>query len=174
VAATLYRYKFTGPTAASIARCVPGAIVVGALSPTPYLDVTADSLSKSDLDDYMETQGYVFDSTAPTNTPAQSAAGSDANKRLLEKFISGAAEGWPSGVYREVTGGVFPSAVTWWTSSAKVTKIADAVYTRNGSQQATTVVWKMYASDGTTVLSTITDVIAYTNGAEVSRTRTIA
>jgi hypothetical protein len=96
------------------------------------------------------------------------------NARLLEKFISSPAEGWPSGIYREVTGGVFPSALTWWTSSAKTTKVVEAVYTRNGAQQATTVQWKMYASNGTTVLSTITDTIVYTNGAESSRTRTIA
>jgi hypothetical protein len=174
MAATVYRYKFDGPSLTGLSRYVTGAVVRGSLSPVQYVDVTCDSTVKSDLDDFMLSQGFSFDSTAPATTVQAAASGADANKRLLEKFISGAAEGWPSGVYRKVTGGIFPSAVTWWTSSAMTTKIAEATYTRDGAQRATTVQWKMYAADGTTVLSTITDALVYAQGVEVSRTRTIA
>lgn len=171
MAATVYRYKHNGPPLADISRCVPGALVLGTLSPTPYLDVTADSLYKADLDDFMATKGFTFDSASPVTTPAQSAAGSDANRRLLEKFISAPAEGWPSNIYREITGSPFISNVAWWTDSSKSTKIVDVTYTRNAANQATTIVWKMYAANGTTILSTITDTVVYADGAETSRTR---
>lgn len=174
MAATVYRYKFVGPRLADIGKFVTGALAEGTLSPAQYVDVTCDNTVKTDMDDYMLSKGFTFDSTSPTTTPAQASSSAEENKRLLEKFISAPAEGWPSNVYREVTGSPFPSAVTWWTSSAKTTKIAEAIYTRNGAQQATTVQWRMYASNGTTVLSTITDTITYTNGMEATRTRSIA
>ena len=154
-------------------RFVTGSIALGTLSPAQFVDVSCDSLVKTDMDDYMGSKGFVYVSTAPTTTPAQAASGSEANKRLLENFIDAPAEGWPSGVYREATGTLYPSAITWWTSSAKTTKIVEKLITWTGVTP-TAVQWKLYDSTGTTVLSTITDTIAYSGVFETSRTRTIA
>ena len=79
-----------------------------------------------------------------------------------------------SGAYRVETGGVFPSAVTWWTSNAMTMKIVSKTITRDGSQNPTVEVWQFYdPADGTTVLKTVTDTISYSGVIETSRTRVI-
>jgi len=174
MAVHIYRYRATGPSMGELGREVPGTPALSGSS-NSYMDISLDSANLADLTDAMAARGWVYDSTDPTTTPAQAVASSDSNKRLLEKFISAPAAGWPSGVFEEVTYvSSFPSVVTWWTSSAKTTKIADATYTRNGAQQATTVVWRMFAADGTTVLETATDTLAYSNGTMTTRTRVIS
>jgi hypothetical protein len=173
VAATVYRYRGSGPPLTALRTFVPGAIVQGTISPAPYVDITCDSSYKTDLDDYMSTQGFTYDSTAPTTTTAQASASSDSNKRLLEKFINAPSEGWPTGVYKETTGTVFPTAIIWWTSSGKTAKIMEKDITWTGASP-TTIVSKMYAADGSTVISTITDTITYSGPFETSRSRTIA
>lgn len=85
----------------------------------------------------------------------------------------GPAEGFASGAYREVTGTVFPSAVVWWESSSKLKKIVERLLTWTGVN-LTTDQWKVYDTDGSTVLATITDAISYSGVFETSRTRTIA
>ena len=169
---SVYRYIYAGPSQTGLQTSVPGGPAAGATAPALYFDVTVTSGSLLDLNDYMLTQGYTYVSTDPTTTPAQDAQA--ANIRFLERFINGPAEGWPSGVYREMTGGVFPTALTWWTTSGKTTKIVQATYTRDSLKRATSVVWVMYAANGTTVLATITDAITYSGAFETSRTRTIA
>ena len=171
--ATVYRYKFVGPLISDIGKYVTGALALGTLSPIQYVDMTCDNTVKSDLDDYMLKMGFTFDSTAPTTTTAQAASSAEENKRLLERFINAPAEGWPSNIYREVTGTVFPSAIIWWTSAAKTTKIVEQLFTYTGVNP-TVIQWKLYASNGTTVLSTITDTITYSGVFETSRVRTIA
>ena len=96
-----------------------------------------------------------------------------ANLRKLERFIDAPAEGWATGAYREVTGGAFPSLVVWWESAAKLKKIMQTTYTRNGSQQATTVEHIVYQSDGSTPAKTVTDTVTYSGAYETSRTRAI-
>ena len=173
MAATVYRFKGSGPPLTALGTYVPGALVLGTISPAPYVDITCDSSYLSDLTDYMAVQGFVYDSTAPTTTTAQAAASAESNKRVLEKFIEAPAEGWPTGVYKETTGTVFPTAIIWWTTSGKTAKIVSKGITWTGAFP-TTIVWKMYAADGTTVLATITDTISYSGPFETSRTRSIA
>lgn len=116
--------------------------------------------------------------TPATMTLAQVFSGSfteNAHKsvRDLIHFIdNGPADGFASNSYCEISGGVFPTSVIWYTSPAKTQKIVETTYTRNGSQQATTIVWKMYASNGVSVLVTLTDSISYSGAFEASRTRT--
>lgn len=98
-------------------------------------------------------------------------AGSSDNKLLY--FIGAPAEGWASGAYRTITGGAFPSNMTWWTSSAQTARIMESNYTRNAQKQATTIEHKLYATDGTTVISTITESVVYSGVLELNRTRTI-
>jgi hypothetical protein len=73
MAATVYRYKQTGPNVNKIAGQVPGAISLTATG-NYFIDVTADSAYKADLDDVMAAQGWTYVSTAPTDTPAAAAA----------------------------------------------------------------------------------------------------
>lgn len=89
----------------------------------------------------------------------------------IERFINGPAN--LSGLYREVTGGVWPSNVCWYTDNTKTKKVFEQVYTRNGNQQATTIEHKVYASDGVLVIATATDTITYVNAFESTRTRVI-
>jgi hypothetical protein len=88
---------------------------------------------------------------------------------LLETFASGA--------YREVDAGTpltFPLSIIWWESSAKTQKIVELTVTRNAAQSPTTLEWKVYATDGTTVTQTVTDTITYTSDVfEATRTRVI-
>jgi hypothetical protein len=94
-------------------------------------------------------------------------------RQLIHFIDNGPANGFASGAYRENTGTVFPSAIIWWTSAAKTHKIVEKLLTYTGAF-ATTIQWKVYDTDGSTVLATVTDVVSYTGAFETSRTRTIA
>jgi uncharacterized protein (DUF697 family) len=72
-----------------------------------------------------------------------------------------------------VTGSPWPSSIVWFKSGALTLKLFEVLYTRNASQQATTIVQRVYAIDGTTIAATATDTITYSNGMEVSRTRIV-
>jgi hypothetical protein len=101
----------------------------------------------------------------------------DAHKALrqLIHFIEdGPAEGFASGAYKETTpSGPFPTSEIWWESSSKLKKIVEHTVTWTGVNP-TTEVWKMYDTDGSTVLVTVTDTISYSGIFEASRTRAIA
>jgi hypothetical protein len=94
-------------------------------------------------------------------------------RQLIHFIDNGPAEGFVSGAYRENTGTVFPTAIIWYTDNTKVDKIVEKLITYTGAF-ATTIQWKMYDVDGSTVLATVTDTITYSGAFETSRTRTIA
>jgi len=94
-------------------------------------------------------------------------------RQLIHFIDDGPAEGFASGAYREVAGTVFPTAIVWWESSSKLKKIVERLITWTGVNP-TTDQWKVYATDGSTVLATVTDAISYSGIFETSRTRTIA
>lgn len=96
--------------------------------------------------------------------------------RQLIHFISdGPAEGFASGAYKEILPAAdpFPTSITWWESSSKLKKIVERLITWTGALP-TTDQWKIYDTDGTTVLWIVTDTISYTGVFETSRTRAIA
>jgi hypothetical protein len=93
-------------------------------------------------------------------------------RQLIHFIDNGPAEGFASGAYREMVGTVFPTAIIWWESSAKLKKIVEKLLTWTGATP-TTIVWKVYAADGVAVLATVTDAISYSGPFEVSRVRTI-
>jgi hypothetical protein len=93
-------------------------------------------------------------------------------RQLIHFIEDGPAEGFTSGAYREVTGTVFPTAFVWWESSSKLKKIVERLVTWTGVN-ATEDKWKIYDTDGSTVLWTVTDAISYSGVFETSRTRTI-
>lgn len=97
--------------------------------------------------------------------------------RSLIHFIDeGPASGYATGAYKETTysGSPWPTAVTWYVSSAKAQKIVEKTYTRNSENQATIISWVMYAADGVTPSATVTDTVTYSGISEVSRTRAIS
>jgi hypothetical protein len=100
----------------------------------------------------------------------------EAQHRILRSLIhfieDGPAEGFATGAYREITGTVFPTAIVWWETSGKLKKIVERLITWT-SGQPTTDKWKVYDTDGSTVLWTITDTISYSGAFETSRTRAI-
>lgn len=93
-------------------------------------------------------------------------------RQLIHFIEDGPAEGFASGAYREVTGSVFPTTIVWYTDSGKTDKIAERLITWAGAT-ATVDKWKIYDTDGSTVLWTISDAITYSGIFETSRTRTI-
>ena len=98
-------------------------------------------------------------------------------RQLIHFLDDGPAEGFASGAYREIVGGVFPTSIIWWESASKLKKLVEKTITRTGSgtnAAPTPIVWQMYDTDGTTVLSTVTDAVTYSGVIETSRARTIA
>lgn len=89
---------------------------------------------------------------------------------LIHFIDEGPAEGFATGATKEVIGGVFPSSILW--KRADATKLVEQNITW-AAAKPTTVQWKMYAADGTTVLATVTDAISYSGAFETGRTRTI-
>lgn len=102
-------------------------------------------------------------------------------RQLIHFIDNGPAEGFASGAYKETlpAGDPFPTSVIWYDDGTKAKKIVEKLITRSGGGATnvapTPIVWKMYDTDGSTVLATITDAITYINNVfESSRTRTIA
>lgn len=93
-------------------------------------------------------------------------------RQLIHFIDNGPAEGFASGAYRETTGTVFPTAIIWWESSSKLKKIVEKGVTWTGINP-TTIEWKVYDTDGSTVLATVSDAITYSGVFETNRTRTI-
>ena len=93
-------------------------------------------------------------------------------RQLIHFIDNGPAEGFTSGAYREMTGTVFPTQVMWWESSSKLKKIVEKNIMWTGINP-TTIEWKIYDTDGSTVLATVSDAISYSGVFETSRTRTI-
>jgi len=103
----------------------------------------------------------------------------EALRALIHFIDEGPACSFASGAYKETlpAGDAFPTSIIWWESASKTQKIVEKTITRTGTGtnvKPTPIVWKMYDTDGTTVLCTVTDVIVYTGVFETSRTRTIA
>lgn len=93
-------------------------------------------------------------------------------RQLIHFIEDGPAEGFASGAYKETTGTVFPTALVWYTDSGKTDKIVERLITWSGVN-ATADKWKVYDTDGSTVLWTISDTINYSGVFEINRTRTI-
>lgn len=85
----------------------------------------------------------------------------------------GPYEGFTSGAYREIVGGYLPTSITWYDSPAKAKKYVDKVITYTSSKQVDTVQWRVYDTDGFTVLATVSDAISYFTFFETSRVRSI-
>jgi hypothetical protein len=104
---------------------------------------------------------------------------SEAQHRVLRQLIhfidDGPAEGFVSGAYKETlpTADPFPTSMVWWESSSKLKKIVERLVTWTGAFP-TTDQWKIYDTDGSTVLWIVTDTISYSGPFETHRVRAIA
>lgn len=96
-------------------------------------------------------------------------------RQLIHFIDDGPAEGFASGSFRETTGTVFPTLEVWYVvgSTPPAGKIVELATTWSGAK-ITQEVWKMYDTDGSTVLVTVTDAISYSGLFETTRTRTVA
>ncbi len=122
---------------------------------------------------YVSGDFIAYDNLGTFNLRGLSEAQHKIFRHLIHFIDNGPAEGFASGAYREMTGTVFPTAIVWWVSDSKVDKIVEKLITWTGINP-TTIVWKIYDTDGSTVLATVTDTITYSGVFETSRTRTIA
>lgn len=97
-------------------------------------------------------------------------------RHLIHFIDDGPACGFVSGAYKEIlpAGNPFPTQAIWWESASKLKKIVEFNMTRDSQKKPTVEEWKMYDTDGTTVLCTVTDAIAYSGVFETTRTRTIS
>jgi hypothetical protein len=104
-----------------------------------------------------------------------SEAAHKALRQLIHFIDDGPAEGFATGAFKETTGTVFPTFVAWYVagSTPPAGLIVSLTVTWTGIVP-TTEVWKMYDTDGSTVLVTVTDTISYSGIFETSRTRAIA
>jgi hypothetical protein len=67
---------------------------------------------------------------------------------------------------------LFPLQTVWYLNAARLVTLLELTITRNGSQQATQMQWKVYNTSGALTL-TVTDVITYSTLYETTRTRTV-
>lgn len=118
----------------------------------------------------MQDDAGTFD---PRSGSGLSAAQHQALRQLIHFVDNGPANGFASGAYRETVGTLTPSSVTWYDDATKVKKLVEKTLTYSGIFP-TVIEWKMYDTDGVSVLATVTDAIAYSGAYETSRTRTIA
>jgi len=95
-------------------------------------------------------------------------------RQLIHFINDGPAEGFATGAYKEIlpAANPFPTSAIWYESSSKSKKIIELTVTYTGAFP-TTEEWKMYDTDGSTVLATVTDTISYSGPFETSRTRAI-
>ena len=95
-------------------------------------------------------------------------------RQLIHFIDDGPAEGFITGLYKEVlpSGNPFPTSIIWWESSSKLKKIVERIITWSGVVPISDE-WKVYDTDGVTILATVSDSIVYSGPFELNRTRTI-
>lgn len=91
--------------------------------------------------------------------------------QLIHFVDEGPAEGFATGATKTTTGTVFPTEELW--KRANGTNLVKKSTTWTGVVP-TSIEWKIYDVDGTTVLATLTDSITYSGVFETSRTRSIS
>ena len=168
---TLWMLIAAAPTWVQVGKAAAPAVHAPNHSDGGSDEITVENLATAGTDGQVPTSdgagGLVMED------PAEVVGGAHSVIRQLIHFIdNGPAEGFASGAYRETTGTVFPTAVIWYTDNGKTDKIVEK-NTTWGSNKPTTIEWKMYDTDGSTVLATISDAISYTGVFETNRTRTI-
>jgi hypothetical protein len=93
----------------------------------------------------------------------------------LADGVGGPFEGFTSGAYRVMSPvGLFPSSVIWYEDNTMSKKIVEKSIIYNTNKTVSSLTWKVYDTDGSTVLATVTDSISYVGMVETNRTRAIS
>lgn len=123
---------------------------------------------------------FRFDLTIPSGTASGGGFLTPTDHQTLRQLIhfmnEGPANGFLTGAYKEILpyANPFPSSIIWWESAAKLKKIVEKTYTYNPNRTPATISWSMYATDGITVIATVSDSITYSGVFETSRVRSIS
>jgi len=138
---------------------------------TEQAPTEAGAMRYTDGDFQLKDAAGVFNPRFGTETSAHAAV-----RHLVHFIDDGPACGFTSGAYKETlpAGNPFPTQAIWWESASKLKKIVELNVTRDAQKKPTAEQWKMYDTDGSTVLCTVTDSIAYSGIFETTRTRTIS
>jgi hypothetical protein len=129
-------------------------VILEARTPTP-----GDSINA------LATREYI------TNYGGISAAQHKSLRDIIHFIDEGPGDGFPSGTYKEILGGLYPTSVTWYDSSAPgKKKILEKIYTWTGAT-ASPIVWNIYDAAEVLLLA-LTDTITYSGILEISRIRT--
>lgn len=146
---------------------VRGVVIQNDTSNDQTVQITRDSSDNMEFKDPTAGTKLLKDLVSTTSHQAL--------RQLIHFIDNGPANGFASGAYRETTPSAnpFPTAVIWYDDNTKVKKLVEKLITYTGANP-TTIQWKMYDTDGTTVLATVTDAVSFTGPFETSRTRTIA
>jgi hypothetical protein len=98
-------------------------------------------------------------------------------RHLIHFVDEGPGGGFISGAFKEVVGGLFPTKITWYESSAKLKKIVETEIERSAGPatklKPTPIKWTVYDTDGSTALVEISDAVTYVGASETTRLRTI-
>lgn len=129
---------------------------------------------------YVSGSGFQFYEEGVIRTLSSSSGISSSDHQTLRQLIhfidDGPAFGFPNGCYKEVlpAGDPFPTLEIWWESPAKLKKIVQLEVTRSVGQLPLVEAWKMFGTNGTTVIEQVTDTITYSGVFELFRSRSLA
>jgi len=140
----------------------------GSLLPTSIGEVVYATGTISGSGFHFNEQGAVFG-------PVKSFLTSGTHRnlpQLIHLAENGPYEGFATGATLDIGPQPFPTASIWKAAAGQ--KIVEKFWTRNNNKTPSTIQWKVYAEDGTTLLATVTDTITYQGTFETSRTRAIA
>lgn len=153
-----------------------GVDVRGVILQNDSSNDTTVELSRDASNNMTFKDGVVSGTKTLTELLAGAAGLTESSHKILRQLIhfieDGPAEGFASGAYKEVIGTVFPTLITWYTDSGKTDKILEKNNTWSGVNK-TVEEWKVYDTDGSTVLASVSDAISYSGIFETNRTRTI-
>ena len=95
----------------------------------------------------------------------------DRLRQLVHFIDNGPGSGVATGAIEEVTySGAFPTDFSWYTDATKTDRIVRLQVTYSGAFPQTET-WTIYDTDGSTVLVTLVDTIAYAGAFESGRAR---
>ena len=120
----VYRYKRTGLAIKDIKAQVPPAdaasVSAGSIGPTQVWDITAPTTSLDDINDFMASRGWTYDSTDPAETPAEQSAGDQDHGDL-----TGLGDDDHSIYHNDTRGDARYYQKTEWTNKAQLDLVTD-------------------------------------------------
>jgi hypothetical protein len=96
-------------------------------------------------------------------------------RQLIHFIDEGPGHGFAATAYKIVlpTGNPFPTSMTWYLDAGLTIKLVDKLITYNAMKFPIVLEWRMYDTDGVTIIHTVTDTITYSSAFESTRTRMV-